>query len=238
MVKLQFGLNQTGKLAFQPSVTPGDGRGKLSFCLCCCENLNLINFWLHFIPVDNMCGDFSLSQGESAEFQWISAGSCDDWEYSNEQLVAALLCFDPTAEGEGPAQLEFDTNARLYCTEINKFRLDLCFSNTTTDPQFPDDCINLLLGLLGTQISGLDICDIAEAHKDDPGYVSGTNPFVIDFGEVTFSLCGDGCDFRVVINDLPTPPVLASLPPGVPAIPSNQDPLPSSVREWLESGNT
>lgn len=60
----------------------------------------------------------------------------------------------------------------------------------------------------------------------------------IDFGEINYSFCSDGCDFRVIVNDVLTPPILASMPPGWPASPVEQDPLPAGVEAWLASGDT
>lgn len=243
MVRLQFlqGSNTPGKLSFQPDNISDPGtHGKLSFCQCCCDHLQLIPFWFHFIPVDNMCGDFTLSVGLSGEWTWnIGGNNCDDWDIATPSAVGDIRCFDPSFEGVGDPEAEVDLNVRMYCTEIDKFRADVCFSTTNTDPEFNStDCDQgFLLGLLGTQTSGLDICDIAHEYDEDPGYIAGTNPFVLDFGEIQPVICGDGCDFRLVANDVSTPPVLSMLPPGMPATSGGQNPLPVGVRQWLESDN-
>ena len=237
MVRLQFLLASphSGKLSFQPGGAPSGStdHGKLSFCLCCCDGLDLIPFHLHFIPVDNMCPNFGQSVGMSDPLQWQTGSNCDDWEYSTPGMVGLMECDDPT--GEAPRD-DIDATIEMYCTEHNRFRLNLCLAHTVTDPVLPDDCDNLWYGLEGVQSQ--DICEIAEDYRTDPGYIPGSNAFTIDFGEINYSFCSDGCDFRVIVNDVLTPPILASMPPGWPASPVEQDPLPAGVEAWLASGDT
>ena len=190
MIRLQ-------KYAQSTSKTLINQKGRLSFCICCCEGLPAslcMHFEPTFLDANGAFSDDCASTDNGTDSIEVepypmgveTSGHCYDWPTTNEADApnAIMSCFD------GSVGTTHGIEVNLYCIPGNTFRLDLCYGNLGHPVDFPDDTSDCYQGVILDNIP-----ETTKACNARPG------DFFIDFGNFKPPDCD--CTYHLYITEGP-----------------------------------